>query len=181
MVLMKSTASYEQGVTQGSSSVALANACMALSTATNTETAPEGRTKSAAHRQPLWMTALRTTFAAVVASALLGSSYAMAGGIAQTALMRGTAHADRGSLGAAMAFASRWSGAAMATMTARIGAMSLIVLVSVDLKSSGVTTVPVFPNGPAAMVAGTVPTDRTKTSVPPVAGRIKFDALVEAA
>lgn len=138
MVLMKSTASYEQGVTQGSSSVALANACMALSTATNTETAPEGRTKSAAH-------------------------------------------ADRGSLGAAMAFASRWSGAAMATMTARIGAMSLIVLVSVDLKSSGVTTVPVFPNGPAAMVAGTVPTDRTKTSVPPVAGRIKFDALVEAA
>lgn len=69
----------------------------------------------------------------------------------------------------------------MATMTARIGAMSLIVLVSVDLKSSGATTAPVFPNGLAVMVAGTVPMDRTKTSAPPVAGRIKFGALVEVA
>lgn len=69
----------------------------------------------------------------------------------------------------------------MATMTARIGAMSLIVLVSVDLKSSVATTAPVFLNGLAVMVAGTVPTDRMKTSAPQVAGRIKFDALVEVA
>lgn len=80
-----------------------------------------------------------------------------------------------------MAFASRWSGAAMATMTARIGAMSLIVLVSVDLKSSVATTAPAFLNGLAVTVAGTVPTDRMKTSASQVAGRTKFDALVEVA
>ncbi|KAK8769014.1 hypothetical protein V5799_014521 [Amblyomma americanum] len=39
----------------------------------------------------LWMTALWTSFAAIVASALLGRWFAMAGEIAQTALMRGTA------------------------------------------------------------------------------------------
>lgn len=102
MAPMNVTAIHKEGVILGSSSVALVNAFMALSTVTNAETAPVERMKSTA-------------------------------------------------------------------------------LVSVDLKSSVATTAPAFLNGLAVTVAGTVPTDRMKTSASQVAGRTKFDALVEVA
>lgn len=126
----------------------------------------------------LWMTALRTSFAAVMASALLGHWFAMADKNAQTALMRGTANAGRGNLGVAMAFASRWRGAAMATMTARIGVMNLIVLVSADLVNSGAIMAHAFLTTLVVMGAGTVQMDLMKASVLTVAGLIKYDATV---
>lgn len=89
-------------------------------------------------------------------------------------------HAGRGSLGAEMAFASRWKGAAMATMTARIGLMNLIVLGSASPKNSGATTARASLNEFAAMGGEIVLMDRMRASVLPVAGPIRFGA-VEAA
>lgn len=89
-------------------------------------------------------------------------------------------HASRGNLGVAMAFASRWKGAAMATMTARIGAMNLIVLVSAELVNSGATMARVSLNVRVVMGAETVQMDLMKASVLPVAGLIRYDAMVVA-
>lgn len=87
-------------------------------------------------------------------------------------------NAGRGNLGVAMAFASRWRGAAMATMTARIGVMNLIVLVSADLVNSGAIMAHAFLTTLVVMGAGTVQMDLMKASVLTVAGLIKYDATV---
>lgn len=79
-----------------------------------------------------------------------------------------------------MAFASRWKGAAMATMTARIGLMNLIVLEFASPKNFGARMAHASLNEFAATGRETVLMDQMRASVLPVAGLIRFGA-VEAA
>lgn len=89
-------------------------------------------------------------------------------------------HAGRGNLGVAMAIASRWKGAAMATMTARIGVMNLIVLASAGLVNSDAIVARVSLNVLVVMGAGTVQMDPMRASVLTAAGLTKYDAKVVA-
>lgn len=119
----------------------------------------------------LRMTAHLGNFAAVMASALLGNCYAIAGEIARTAPTRGIAHAATISSGVAMAFASTRPGSVMATTTARIGAMSSIVKEGVLSTSLGVTVELAFLSELVATEHGNVQMARMKTSARrPLAG-----------
>ncbi|KAL3228176.1 hypothetical protein MRX96_004087 [Rhipicephalus microplus] len=189
MNLTKGTAQVQMNVNRINSSVMVEGRVLTLpEDAMVTMTVLIALMSKAAHlinleasRRQLWMTALRTSFGAVVASALLRRWFAMAGEIAQTTLMRATAHAGRGNLGVAMAIASRWQGAVMATMTARIGVMNLTVLTSAGLVNSVAIVARVSWSVLVVTGAGTAQMDLMRTSVLTAAGLTKYDAKVVAA